>query len=402
MSILRQFRCRRLWPEQTDRRDRSDQKEFQHERTNNKHGSALRELNKTENPPVEMRMDGFGSIMKAGALALILLTTRAQAGPVIPTEEGTNWTYQMTQELGVGISLPGATPDSEGKIRSSVVYRLDGSEMVDGRRFLKFEMHRDHQVTNTELVTVDAKGIHCSYRILPDGERIHLDPAQTIMAFPLHHDDSWDFDGKAGSSKVHQHYIVMGQQDISVPAGRFHAFRILGEQTEPDAMTIERWFVPGVGIIKDITTMRNADGDRVQRIELQLADMPKVDARPEVKADKILAGGLSAEPVGAFASDFSTETPRIYARWKGHNLHKDATIRAVWIAEDIGPVAPANYTIDEATAVAETPNARGSFALSKPDEGWAPGVYRVEFYVDDELIDTAKATIKPPPSPNRP
>jgi hypothetical protein len=339
-------------------------------------------------------------MIAGGYLVLgVFAAANAKAGSIIPTEEGTNWSYQMTQELGAGISLPGATPDSDGKIKSSVVYRLDGSEAVGKQRFLKFEMHRDNQVTNTELITVDDKGIHCSYRILPDGERIHLDPPQTMMAFPLHQDGSWDFDGKAGGSKVHQHYIVMGQQDVSVPAGQFHAFRVLGEQTEPDSMTIERWFVPGVGIIKDITTMRNSGGERLQRIELVLKEMPKVGPRPEVKAGKSLAGGLSADPAGGFSTEFTTETPHIYARWKGHNLRKNAAVRAVWIAEDIGPVAPADYTIDEASAVAETPDARGSFTLSKPDDGWAPGTYRVEFYVDDQLVDTVNVTIKPAPPP---
>ncbi len=332
-------------------------------------------------------------------VAGVVAAADARAASIIPTQEGTNWSYQMTQELGAGISLPGTTPDREGKIKSSVVYRLDGSETVGKQRFLKFEMHRDNQVTNTELITVDDKGIHCSYRILPDRERIHLDPPQTIVAFPLHQDDSWDFDGKAGGAKVHQHYIVMGRQDVVVPAGPFNAFRILGEQTEPDSMTIERWFVPGVGIVKDVTTMRNADGERLQRIELVLKELPKVGDRPQVKSGQSLIGGLSAEPVGGFSTEFNTDTPKIYARWKGHNLRKNAAIRATWIAEDIGPVAPANYTIDEASAVAEGPEARGSFTLSRPDEGWAPGTYRVEFYVDDDLVDTVKATIKPAPAP---
>ncbi len=331
----------------------------------------------------------------------VLAPADARAASLIPTQEGTNWTYQMTQELGAGISLPGSTLDKEGKIKSSVVYRLDGSETVGKQRFLKFEMHRDNQVTNTELITVDDKGIHCAYRILPDGERIRLDPPQTMMAFPLHQDDSWDFDGKAGSAKVHQHYIVMGRQDVVVPAGPFNAFRILGEQTEPDSMTIERWFVPGVGIVKDVTTMRNADGERLQRIELVLKEMPKVGDRPQVKSGQKLVGGLSSELGGGFSTEFNTDTPNIYARWKGHGLRKDATIRATWIAEDIGPVAPADYTIDEASAVAETPEAHGSFTLSRPDEGWAPGTYRVEFYVDDELADTIKASIKPVPAPKQ-
>ena len=150
------------------------------------------------------------------------------AADLLPTQPGTNWTYELTQELGAGVNLPGVHPDKDGKIRTEVVYRLDGSQVIDGTDFLKFEMHRDHQVTNTELITIDDKGIHCGYRILPGGERVRLNPPQTIVATPLKQDDSWDFDGTAGGSHVHQHYLVMGEQEVVVPAGKFRAMRILG------------------------------------------------------------------------------------------------------------------------------------------------------------------------------
>ena len=50
-------------------------------------------------------------------------------------------------------------------------------------------------------------------------------------------------------------------------------------------MTIDRWFVPGTGIIKDVTTMRAADGDLLERISLELAERPKIENRPEVKSE---------------------------------------------------------------------------------------------------------------------
>jgi len=36
------------------------------------------------------------------------------------------------------------------------------------------------------------------------------------------------------------------------------------------------------------------------------------------------------------------------------------------------------------------PNSGGTFVLSRPDAGWTPGDYRVEFYLDDTLADTVK------------
>ena len=318
------------------------------------------------------------------------------AAPLIPTDPGTNWPYKMTQELGEGVSLPGGAPDASDKLHSDVIYRLEGTENMEGHSFLKFEMHRDHLVTTTELATMDDRGIHVAFRIGPDGNRTSLAPPQTIVAAPLKKDLSWDFDGKAGESDVHQHYIVLAEEDVVVPAGRFHAFHIHGEQTAPDATTIERWFVHGIGIVKDITTRRNKDGDLLQRIELDLKEKPKIGPRPEVKPPRKLSVGLSSEAVGAFTTTFSTASAKIFARWQGRGLRSQARIRAVWIAENVGDAAPPNYTIDEATATAPIPDARGVFTLSRPPEGWAPGAYRVEFYVDDERIDTVKLKINAP------
>ena len=53
----------------------------------------------------------------------------------------------------------------------------------------------------------------------------------------------------------------------------------------------------------------------------------------------------------------------------------------------------ADYQIDESTSTAPAPNSGGTFTLSKPEPGWAPGNYRVEFYVTDELAQTVKLKI---------
>jgi hypothetical protein len=51
--------------------------------------------------------------------------------------------------------------------------------------------------------------------------------------------------------------------------------------------------------------------------------------------------------------------------------------------------------VDEASAVAATPTTRGAFTLVRPEDGWTPGDYRVEFYVDNILVDAVKMKIVP-------
>ena len=317
-----------------------------------------------------------------------------QAAPIIPTDEGMTWSYHMLQEAGEGIRFSSQVqPESEAKIEAIVAYRLAGKETIDGKPLLKFEMHREGLVTNTDFVTVDERGINCRARLGVEGEMINLNPPQTIVAAPLEVGTAWDFEGKAGEAEVRQHYRVVGKEEVIVPAGKFNALHIYGEQTMPNRMTIDRWFVPGTGIVKDVTSTRSETGELLRRISLELKTRPVVAARPEVKPAKKLAVGLSTDAIGGFTRAFRTDTPKIFARWQGHGLRAGTKIRAVWIAANLGDVAPKDYTIDEATATATVPDARGLFTLGRPDGGWAPGDYRVDFYLDDALTETVTLKI---------
>jgi hypothetical protein len=318
------------------------------------------------------------------------------AGQLIPTSPGTGWRYKMTEEPGKGLRIPNSKPDATGTVRVSVLYRIAGTENIDGKELLKFEMHRAGVITNTDLLSIDEHGIVCPARINLDGELIKLNPPQTIVATPMKRGAGWNFDGQIGEMKVHQHYEVAEEDDIEVPAGEFHAFHIHGEQTSPSRMTIDRWFAIGIGIVKDVTTMRDSRGDLLERISLELMERPKIMERPEVNLDaapKKLSVSVAKERFGTPTTTFSSDIPQIYARWKGHRLRKGAKVRVDWIAENIGDDAPTDYGADEASTIADGPTAHGTFTLSRPEDGWALGDYRVEFYVNDVLVDTVKLKI---------
>src|SRR5260370_30977836 len=191
--------------------------------------------------------------------------------------------------------------------------------------------------------------------------------------------------------KVQSHYDGPGEEDVDVPAGEFHAFRIHGEQTSPSPMMIDRWFVIGTGIVKDVTTMRDGSGDLLERISLELMERPKILDRPEVNveaAPKKLSVSVAKERFGKLTTTFSSDTPQIYVRWKGHRLRKGAKVRVEWIAENIGDDPPADYGADEPSTIADGPTAHGRFTLSRPYAGWAPADYRAEFNVNACLLAT--------------
>ena len=331
------------------------------------------------------------------AFALCIFSVSASlAESIIPTAQGMTWTYALTQEAGEGLRFSDLKTDEDGKARVAVAYRINGTANIEGKNLLRFEMHRDDTITNTDLLTVDDRGIICVARIDQNGEMTRLNPPQTMIAAPLKAGMRWDFDGEVGGIKVLQHYSVIGQEDVVVPAGKFRAFQIHAEQEAPNFMTIDRWFVQGTGIVKDVTTTRAQNGDLVRRITLELKERPQIGPRPDVKspdARQKLAVTIGKEPIGAAMTTFPSDTPKIYARWRGQGLRSAAKIRVVWIAEDIGDIAPPNYTIDEAVTTATAPDSHGIFTLSQPDGGWVPGAYRVEFYVDDAPIEPVKLKI---------
>ncbi len=83
----------------------------------------------------------------------------------------------------------------------------------------------------------------------------------------------------------------------------------------------------------------------------------------------------------------------IYCAWTADGLKTGTPIRGVWIAEDVGKAAPPNYKIDEAT-ISLAFGGKGRFSLSKPNNGFPPGKYRLEIYLGKEIARTIPFTIK--------
>jgi hypothetical protein len=314
------------------------------------------------------------------------------AEQLIPLTTGTRWGYDMTQESS-SQSLDLTEPNK--RERFAVSYRIGGTLKTDNNEFIKLEFYRDDALLSTDLITVDEHGIICSARIDEKGRVSTFNPPQIVVRTPLKTGATWNFDGRMGETKVSQRYEVIGEEDTVVAAGKFHAWRVRCEQTSPSAATIDRWFVPGTGFIKVTTKIRAPSGGVSQQTSLQLKETPKIATQANVGSPMKkgrLSVGLSRGSIGDFASTFSANTPAIYARWQGHDLRPQAKIRAVWIAEDVADAEPDN-PFDEASTVAPTSNCHGTFTISQPEGGWAPGNYRVEFYVDERLTETVKLTI---------
>ena len=94
------------------------------------------------------------------------------------------------------------------------------------------------------------------------------------------------------------------------------------------------------------------------------------------------------------ATTFTADVPKLYAFFKTTGTKKGDTLRAVWIAEDVGDAAPKETKIDESSLSADKDDFTGGFSLSKPNNGWPVGKYRTEMHLGDQLASTARFTIQ--------
>jgi len=327
-------------------------------------------------------------------LAFILFSVPLVSGAaeaVFPTAEGTTWNYEMTQERPSD-SLDLTEPNEEEHF--PVTYRLGAVENIDNKELRRLEIYRGGALESVDLIAIEAGGVTCPARMNAQGAITKLIPPQEMLALPLQTGKAWTFDGKVGDTEVKLRYEVAGEEDVDLPAGIFHAWRIHCEQTMPSQATIDRWFVSGIGFVKVETAVKGSSGLVLQKTSLELKEPPKIVSahqKPADKPEKFFAS-VSNEAKGDFKTEFKSDAPAIYARWSGHGLPDHAKIHAVFIAENVADIT-ANSEVDESDATAPTANSSGTFTLSQPKGGWTPGNYRVDFSVDGEPAATVKFKI---------
>ncbi|HYR23156.1 MAG TPA: hypothetical protein VEP30_09585 [Chthoniobacterales bacterium] len=323
---------------------------------------------------------------------LFLPLVSPAADPLLNMAEGTTWNYELVQEKPSN-SFDLTEPNEEEHF--NVTYRLGGNEKIDNKDWARLEVYRGENLESVDLILPSEEGIICQARMDAQRNLTKINPPQQLVKRPFRTGTSWDFDGTIGDTKVSQHYEIVGEEDVDVPAGKFHAWRIHCEQTSPGPATIDRWFVPTTGFVKVETAVKGASGGVLQKTSLKLKELPKVASAPRKNTapqPEILSAGVSSEPKGEFKAQFKIDTPAIYARWHGQGLPEHTKIRASFIAENVADVS-ADYEIDETSAVAPNPNSSGTFTLSQPEGGWAPGNYRVEFFIDHQPAETVKFKI---------
>lgn len=189
------------------------------------------------------------------------------AGPesLLPLKPGQTWTYDFMQQGGSGakISLPGVTPDAQGRFHATVTLTVAGTDDAGAH----IEMRRNNELVFNEWWRLDQKGFSATKRKAGDEVTV-LDPPQVLFAWPLKTPKSWYYTPSDKSYK--QTYKMWGPLPIKTPAGEKAGYVVFVEQrAKPVNITVERQFVPGIGLVRE-TIVTAVNDDMVTRQELVL------------------------------------------------------------------------------------------------------------------------------------
>lgn len=209
------------------------------------------------------------------ALVFPLLASKALAGPDYPLALDTVWTYHLRQEVGPGVSFGDADAAlADGNVlKTSVVARVTGADVVQGVKYTRVESTRAGRPWLTEWYRLTPKGLLLGQTFDADtGQATKMVPPQTVLSPTLAAGESWTW--KAADAPVHIETRIAGPARVTVPGGEFDGTRIeLQTTVDTGAGVIKvrqsRWFVPSVGYVRQETETR-ADDRLISKVALEL------------------------------------------------------------------------------------------------------------------------------------
>lgn len=189
---------------------------------------------------------------------------------LLPLRQGQLWTYAFVQQPGEGakITLPGVTPDAEGKFRATVTLTVAGKDAAGTR----LDLRRNNALVFQEWWRLDENGLVSTQRksVNPQAKDaledvtlnpiLKLDPPQLLLRWPLTAPQTWTYQPKDGAYSQTLH--LWGPLPIKGPNGEVPGYLVFLQQKERlGTLTAERQWIPGVGMVREVII--SAVGDKL-------------------------------------------------------------------------------------------------------------------------------------------
>lgn len=183
------------------------------------------------------------------ALAASLLQDPKPAPPFLQLKEGAVWTY--------------ATGSGEGKVK------VTGREKIGEVETFVLTTEISGSTTEKEFIAVDASGLRM-YR-QASGDRV-IDYPQPFLRLKLPpvKGETWEWKGEIGKEKATVVYTNDGEEEVSVPAGKYKAWKVSAVMEIGGVKhTGANWFAPGVGVVRQESKFESGGKKHESVIELK-------------------------------------------------------------------------------------------------------------------------------------
>lgn len=191
-----------------------------------------------------------------GLVLVISQVLVAAGGPIdayFPLTPGTVWTYrtntsgEVIMRVGPAVRL--------GAVECRIIDTVVGGT-----------------TTQRECYRVTADGVYAHQRSYAAGS-MQLEPPQRMLATPMAVGQVWQWIGRIGEQEVVFNYTWARRETTVVPAGQFTAMQLYFEGNIGPQVRIQswRWFAPGVGMVKEDSTL--VQGQQTVRVYAELVRM---------------------------------------------------------------------------------------------------------------------------------
>lgn len=179
-------------------------------------------------------------------IAAVLSLTAVPAGVAaqqslsayFPMNPGTVWVYRA---------------NSGGEF----MLRVGGTVRVGPADCRVIETLIEGAVTQQECYRLEKDGVYTVQRSTATGS-VLLTPPQRILASPVSVGEKWQWSGRIGEQPIVFSYTWARRESVTIPAGTFDAMQLYFEGNPGPQVRIQswRWFAPGVGLVKEDTTLQ--------------------------------------------------------------------------------------------------------------------------------------------------
>ncbi len=202
------------------------------------------------------------SIVRGPVIAVLLtlpLAANLGAGPWrgdswYPLAKGTAWVYQTDYDEDTDIIHEVSGTEKVGETECFVVEHKSHNEKEKRTRNLR-----------KEWLAAGEEGVMI-HKVQRGSSELGVDKPFFKLKGDLRKGEEWEGEARTSGDPVKYHYLVEGEEDVQVPAGKYRAvkIRIKIGQGERHSAEGHEWYVKNVGLVKSEITLRfGAEGTTI-------------------------------------------------------------------------------------------------------------------------------------------